>query len=92
MSEISTLVQEITEQASADVEERERREVRLLVEDAYPEFEGNRETFVNRVAVAIDIELGSIQDEYEEHVLDEGGFIVEENGVSYGFDADGEQI
>lgn len=68
-------------------------EVQPLVEAAAAESKRDQEAFIRRAAFALDIELGAVQADYEELVLDEGGFVVEDaDGVVHGFDADGNAI
>jgi len=43
---------------------------------------------LNRLALLVDLRVGDIQKQYREHCE----FTVEQDGVEYGFDADGNQI
>lgn len=50
------------------------------------------ETIVSRLGVVVDMELGVLQKEWEDHVVENDGVIVEEDGVVYGFDESGVEL
>lgn len=83
------LTERVVETCRCDVD---RHQVRPIVEQADEEQFCDRSVFVERLAFAIDVEMGAAQSDFEEHVINEGGFVVEEDGVVYGFDESGAEI
>lgn len=92
MDDIQSLVEAVEEEASADLDARDIADVRQALETIREDFSGDEDALISRVALAVDIENGALQDDYENHVVEQGGFVVERDGVSYGYDQDGNPI
>lgn len=50
------------------------------------------ETIVSRLGVVVDIEVGDLQKEWEDHIVENEGFVIEDDGVVYGFDSSGDEL
>lgn len=90
MVDVQDIARDVILECSSDVE---LVEVLPVVKKALNEEDMEREELVSRLALVIDAEMGAAQEQYEEYVLAQGGFVVEDgDGVVYGFSADGESI